>query len=114
MKKIFALLIVIVICSSFQKKKVKDTLPSCIKKKIEAYAKMAKHEQPQNVIEYEYKGKKVYYVTMPCCDFFNEVYDSSCNLLGHPDGGFTGKGDGKLPDFTAEKKKEKIVWQAPK
>jgi len=66
------------------------------------------------VIEYEYKGEKVYYVTMPCCDFYNEVYDSNCNLLGHPDGGFTGKGDGKLPDFNTEKKKEKIVWEQPK
>jgi len=114
MKKIFFLIFVVAVCSSFQKKKAKDGLPHCIKKKIELFKKMEKHEQPQNVTEYEYRGKKVYYVNMPCCDFFNELYDSDCNLLGHPDGGFTGKGDGKLPDFNAEKKKEKIVWQAPK
>jgi hypothetical protein len=114
MKKIFFLAIIVTACSSSQKAGLTSELPSCIKKKIEAYAKLPQHEQPQNVIEYEYKGKKVYYVTMPCCDFFNEVYDSNCKLLGHPDGGFTGKGDGKLPDFTAEKKKEKIVWEKPK
>ena len=60
---------------------------------------------PQRVVEYTYKGKTVYYVVMPCCDFFNEVYDDKCNYLGAPDGGFTGKGDGKLPDFLTEAKK---------
>lgn len=113
MKKAFLLIAVItVVCSSFSKNIAKPVLPACIKQKIEAFKKMEKHEQPQNVKEYEYKGKKVYYVTMPCCDFFNELYDSSCNLLGHPDGGFTGKGDGKLPDFNEKKTKEKIIWEA--
>jgi hypothetical protein len=111
MKKIFFLITVIIICSSFQKKKVKQSLPACIKQKIEIYKKREKHEQPQRITEYEYKGKKVYYVIMPCCDFFNELYDAKCNLLGHPDGGMTGKGDGKFPDFNKEKKKEKIIWQ---
>jgi hypothetical protein len=39
------------------------------------------------------------------------LYDAKCNLLGHPDGGMTGKGDGKFPDFNKEKRKEKIIWQ---
>ena len=51
---------------------------------------------------------------MPCCDFFNEVYDDKCKLLGSPDGGFTGKGDGKLPDFFKEAKNEKLIWEAAK
>jgi len=113
MKKIFFLALIVTSCSS-SRKTGSGELPSCIQTKIEAFTKLPKHEQPQNVIEYEYKGKKVYYVTMPCCDFYNEVYDSNCNLLGHPDGGFTGKGDGKLPDFNAEKKKGKIVWEKTK
>lgn len=115
MKKVFLLISVIIIaCSSFQKIKIKPVLPACIKQKIEVFKKTEKYEQPQSITEYEYKGRKVYYVKMPCCDFFNEVYDSSCNLLGHPDGGITGRGDGKLPDFNTEKKKAKIIWQAPK
>jgi hypothetical protein len=113
MKKLLLVITVIaVVCSSFQKKKKKGGVPACIKQKMEAFAKKEKYEQPQNIVEYEYKGKKVYYVTMACCDFFNELYDSSCNLMGHPDGGITGKGDGKLPDFNKEKKKEKIIWNA--
>lgn len=89
-------------------------VPNCIKKKIDSFRLKEPHERPQSVTEYTYKGKKVYYVMMPCCDFFNEVYDSNCNYLGAPDGGFTGKGDGKIPDFTEVAKKEKLVWTAPK
>ena len=92
----------------------KDSIPSCIREKINKFKGMQQHEQPQRVTEYTYKGKKVYYVTMPCCDFFNEVYDDKCNLMGAPDGGFTGKGDGKLPDFAQEAKNEKIIWEAKK
>jgi hypothetical protein len=114
MKKIFFLLLVIATCSSFQKKKPQPVIPACIKQKIAVYKKMQQHEQPQSVAEYEYKGKKVYYIKMPCCDFFNELYDSNCQLLGHPDGGMTGRGDGKLPDFNTTKKKEKIIWQVSK
>lgn len=89
-------------------------LPTCIKLKIDSFKIAQKHEQPQKVVEYQYRGKKVYYVVMPCCDFFNEVYDDKCKLLGSPDGGFTGKGDGKLPDFFTEASKEKLIWQADK
>jgi hypothetical protein len=89
-------------------------VPTCIKNKIDSFKVKEAHEKPQRVIEYMYKGKKVYYVVMPCCDFYNEVYDANCNFLGAPDGGFTGKGDGKIPDFFAEAKSEKLVWGTPK
>ena len=86
-------------------------LPGCIKNKIDSFKVKARHEQPQRVVEYMYKGKKVYYVEMPCCDFFNEVYDDKCNFLGSPSGGFSGKGDGKLADFFVLASHEKPVWK---
>ncbi len=89
-------------------------LPTCIKNKIDSFKLKEAHEKPQRVLEYIYKSKKVYYVVMPCCDFYNEVYDDKCNFLGAPDGGFTGKGDGKIPDFFEEAKSEKLVWGTPK
>jgi len=89
-------------------------MPTCIKNKIDSFKVMQKHEQPQRVTEYMYKGKKVYYIVMPCCDFFSEVYDDKCKFLGSPDGGITGKGDGKLPDFFTEVTKEKLIWVAAK
>ena len=89
-------------------------VPTCIKNKIDSFKVKEAHDKPQRVVEYVYKGKKVYYVVMPCCDFYNEVYDDKCNFLGAPDGGFTGKGDGKIPDFFTEAKNEKLVWGTPK
>lgn len=89
-------------------------LPKCIKNKIDSFKVKPAHEKPQRVVEYIYKGKKVYYVVMPCCDFYNEVYDTNCKLLGSPDGGFTGRGDGKLPDFFTEATNEKLIWGTAK
>ena len=89
-------------------------LPTCIKNKIDSFKVREEQERPQRVVEYTYKGKKVYYVVMHCCDFYNEVYDSNCNLIGAPDGGFTGRGDGKLPDFFKEAKDEKLIWKVTK
>jgi hypothetical protein len=94
-------------------KEIHVEMPTCIKNKIDSFKLKEAHERPQRVVEYTYKGKKVYYVVMPCCDFFNEVYDDKCNYLGSPDGGFTGKGDGKIPDFAEEAKNKKLVWGKP-
>lgn len=93
---------------------IKDTLPLCIKRKIDSFKVMQVHEKPQRVIEYRYNGKRVYYVVMPCCDFFNEVFDEDCKFIGAPDGGFTGKGDGKLPGFFKEATNEKLIWEPVK
>lgn len=93
---------------------INTAVPTCIKNKIDSFKLKEVHERPQRVLEYVYKGKKVYYVVLPCCDFFNEVYDDKCNYLGAPDGGFTGRGDGKIPDFFEEAKSEKLVWGTPK
>ena len=114
MKKIFFFLAaVIMVCSSFQKKKAKKSAPvcACMQKKIAAYKKLDKADQPQRVVEYVYNGKKVYYVVAPCCDQFNQLYDANCKLLGSPDGGFTGKGDGKFPDFAEKRTKERVIWK---
>ena len=82
-----------------------------MQKKIAAYKKMEKSDQPQRVVEYVYNGKKVYYVVAPCCDQFNELYDSNCNKMGNPDGGFTGNGDGKFRDFAERRTKERVIWK---
>jgi len=66
---------------------------------------------PISVTEYIYKQKRVYYMISPCCDKYNIVYDSVCNILGYPDGGFTGKGDEKMIDFFKKATNKKIVWE---
>jgi hypothetical protein len=66
---------------------------------------------PAFVAEYEYKGQAVYYVPPRCCDVPSIVYGPTGATLCSADGGLTGRGDGRCPDFFAERKKERIVWR---
>ena len=88
-----------------------EKLPGCIQKMINQYKAEEKQNPPRQIYSYLYNGKIVYYVTPPCCDFFSDLYDSSCVLIGHPDGGFTGKGDGKTIDFKDVRTNEKLIWK---
>jgi len=66
---------------------------------------------PASVTQYEYKGQNVYYVPPRCCDIFSDLYDANGNLIGHPDGGITGQGDGRVPDFFEERTNERVIWE---
>lgn len=88
-----------------------DSVPVCVRKILDSAAKDIPPVLPQQVDEYEYNGDKVYLFTMPCCDFFNPVYDEQCKQLCAPSGGFSGRGDGKCPDFGEKAKKLRLVWK---
>lgn len=84
--------------------------PTCITDMMKKFKTEPEQNPPRKIFSYEYKGNVVYYVTAVCCDMYSDLYSSDCKLLGHPDGGITGKGDGTLPDFDAEKTGEQLVW----
>jgi hypothetical protein len=42
---------------------------------------------------------------------YSVLYDSSGNIICAPDGGFTGKGDGKCTDFFSGRAKELLIWK---
>lgn len=86
-------------------------MPVCLATKIDSIKRDGKVNPPTSVIQYSYKGSPVYYVTAGCCDQFNEVYDANCKQMGAPDGGVTGKGDGKLTDFYANATNKRVVWE---
>lgn len=88
-----------------------SAVPACVGKLIEKFSAEEKQNPPRKIFSYSYKGKTVYYVPAICCDFFSDLYDAECNLIGHPDGGFTGKGDGKIPDFDKERSNEMLLWE---
>lgn len=85
-------------------------MPQCLQKKINEMT-ATPGNAPASVTEYTYQGEKVYYMIAPCCDQFNLVFDKDCNILGRPDGGITGKGDGSLPHFWSEAKDPKVIWK---
>jgi hypothetical protein len=92
----------------------KDSLaiyPQCVRDIIAKMAKDSVTNPPSKIYSYNFNGTTVYYVPGVCCDNFSDLYDDSCRIIAHPDGGFTGKGDRKMPTFHDEKKNEKLVWE---
>jgi len=88
-----------------------DSIPACVQKLIDDGNKETPSTAPIQVDEYLYKDKKVYLAIAQCCDFFNLLYDENCKEICAPTGGFTGKGDGKCPDFEKEAKLIKTIWK---
>lgn len=91
--------------------KTETGVPSCINDKIRQMEQEPVRNPPGSVTQFRYNGQTVYYITADCCDQYNELYDSNCNLLCAPDGGFTGHGDGRCADFHSRKSNEKLIWR---
>ena len=95
-------------------KVVADSLPVCVTALIEKFKSEDVTNPPMSITRYKYKGKTVYLTSAPCCDNFSDLYNDSCRLIGHPTGGFTGRGDGNFPDFSKEITEEKLLWKDPR
>ncbi|WP_162428107.1 DUF6970 domain-containing protein [Pontibacter pudoricolor] len=66
---------------------------------------------PAKIYSYTYNGQQVYYLTSRCCDIPGKLFDKDGNQLCEPDGGITGKGDGRCPDFFEKRTNETIIWE---
>jgi hypothetical protein len=110
MKYLFFLLAVPVFCGSTCNK-INRATPGCITEKIERIKAQPKWNPPAEVNEYLYNDRHVYLFSSPCCDQYNLLYDENCTAICAPSGGFTGKGDGKCPDFNEKAKHIRLVWK---
>lgn len=90
---------------------VEKETPACIKAEIERLKNAPVSSPPSKVYQYTYKGQTVYYIPPKCCDFPSMLFDDSCNVICSPDGGFSGNGDGKCPDFFNARSNEKLIWE---
>jgi hypothetical protein len=88
-----------------------DENPGWVKNLVSTYEKDSVGNPPRSIWQYEYKSQIVYYVPPQCCDQFSTLYDANGLVICAPDGGFTGHGDGKCPDFFQERKNEKLIWK---
>lgn len=111
MKTIVTLLGLIGLLSCQDENPAPAATPDCIKERIEQLKKADVQNPPAKVYQYTYKGESVYYFTANCCDMFNIVLSSQCDTLCAPDGGFTGKGDGRCADFVSEAKNPVLIWE---
>jgi hypothetical protein len=113
MRKLLSVVVIITLlasCSNSKKALVQSQVPACLLLKIQQMTDDSSKGEPLYVTMFDFRGKKVYYVAAACCDKYNMVFDKDCNLLGYPDGGFTGKGDGSLPNFRQEATNGMAIW----
>ena len=88
--------------------------PAWLKARIATVLGQRKQYPIVRILRYEYKGQTVYWETAPCCDQRSTVFDAQGHVVCQPDGGITGKGDGRCADFDKNKTNEKLVWQDPR
>lgn len=111
MKSIMFTLVIFVTIAAKKCGRQNESIPICIQQKIDQIKKQPKWNPPAEVHQYDYKGKRVFYFSSNCCDQYNVVYDDNCNYVCAPGGGYTGKGDGKCPDFKENAKEVRLVWK---
>jgi hypothetical protein len=88
--------------------------PKWLQARIQSVLSERKRNPIIRILRYQYQGKTVYYQSAPCCDQFRRCSTRPGRVICNPDGGITGKGDGKCPDFEKNKTNEKLVWQDPR
>lgn len=88
-----------------------DGIPGWLIELISEFQSEPVTNPPRSVWQYEYKDQIVYYVPPICCDQYGILYDTQGNVICAPDGGISGGGDGRCPDFVVEAKNGKLIWQ---
>lgn len=110
-KAIFLVIGIIVTMFSCKKELALKGTPNCVEWKTKEIANNEVWNPTAKIYSYSYNGATVYYFPPRCCDIPGELYDEDCNLICRPDGGFTGDGDGKCPDFFKLRTGEKLIWE---
>jgi len=88
--------------------------PQWLQSRIQNILATRKRNPIIRISRYQYEGETVYYETAPCCDQQSTLYTVEGKILCHPEGGITGKGDGKCANFDKRKTNEQLVWQDPR
>ena len=69
---------------------------------------------PSLIVQYEVDGRTFYYVPPRCCDIPSVLYDSNGKVLCSPDGGLTGRGDGRCPPGLTQLTGGRLLWRDPR
>jgi hypothetical protein len=88
-----------------------DAVPEWVTALIQRFEAEPVANPPAYVARYDYAGSRVYYVPPRCCDVAGELRDESGNFICGPDGGLSGRGDGRCPDFFEARQNERIIWR---
>lgn len=112
-KLIFFGFLTVLFLNGCEKLDLAVAVPKCIEKKIKEIQDQPVANPATQVWLWEYNGTKYYYFTAACCDQFSSLYDSNCDFVCAPDGGFSGGGDGNcIPGIQAATKT--LIWKDPR
>lgn len=89
-------------------------LPAWLEARIEKFQREPVANPPRTVWRYRYRDATVFYFPPHCCDIPGELADAEGTRLCAPDGGITGRGDGKCADFFATRTEPQRVWADPR
>src|SRR6185312_9029967 len=108
-----SLILILVMGSLSCSKHVLQTIrvPLCIQQQIETFKSEPKGYPPQSIIQFTYHNKRVFYIPAQCCDQYSLVLDENCSVIGHPDGGIAGGGDGKPANFFKDATDSVTIWK---
>jgi len=103
MKKLIFLLFPVILAFSCKEDDLSTNMPACIQDQWEAW------DFSIDIYSYTYRDQTVYYFPPQCCDIPSVLFDRNCNIICNPDGGWTGGGDGRCPDFFEERTDEQLI-----
>ena len=81
-----------------------------LKSMVAEMEKAGADNKDAEITQHTYYNRIVFYVQSRCCDRPNELYDCDGNKICEPDGGITGKGDGKCEDFFEKREGNTLIW----
>ena len=88
-----------------------EPTPAWLTALIKDLEKQPAANPPAFISRFDYRGQTVYYLPARCCDIPSNVYNAAGTIICHADGGLSGAGDGRCPDFLSTRKNETIVWR---
>jgi len=107
---IYLLIVLLFLNTSCEKSSLNIDAPNCIENEIKKIKSEAVRNPPAEVWKWEADGQIYYYITSDCCDQYNFLYNSNCEVICAPDGGLIGSGDGNCPNFI-EPIKKTLIWK---
>jgi hypothetical protein len=85
-------------------------VPACVRDRIAALKSQPPATPRATIAAYRYQGRRVYYFPPAGCDDYGTVMDGQCHTVCAPDGGWSGTGDGRCPDFFLQAHPDGVVW----
>ncbi|HSI91017.1 MAG TPA: hypothetical protein VK927_07865 [Adhaeribacter sp.] len=97
--------------SNSNEKTDRPAIPTWLQQKITAFENDEPANPPVKIYRYHYRQQPVYFISGRCCDIPGSLFNVEGQQLCQPDGGITGRGDGKCPDFFETRTNEKLIWE---